>query len=239
MSLRWDSSSPIPISFDFGKMQKSEAETEAADIKATRWMMYLLYPLMAGYAVYSLIYDQHHGWYSWLLNTLTGYFYAFGFIAMMPQLFINHRLKSVAHLPWRALCYKAFNTFIDDIFAFLIHMPNLHRMACFRDDVIFFCFLYQLYIYPVDPTRVNEFGMSLEPSASDDEDDGDVSEKEHEIAGVADKSSSLISENSQKETNVTDHGNSLKLELRDGDLSGSGDANDTNTHAEIGAKKEL
>lgn len=32
---------------------------------------------------------------------------------MCPQLFINHRLKSVAHLPWKFLCFKFVNTFID------------------------------------------------------------------------------------------------------------------------------
>ena len=28
--------------------------------------------------------------------------------------------------------YKAFNTFIDDLFAFIITMPTAHRVACFR-----------------------------------------------------------------------------------------------------------
>ena len=32
--------------------------------------------------------------------------YMFGFIAMTPQLYINYRLKSVAHLPWKAFMYK-------------------------------------------------------------------------------------------------------------------------------------
>ena len=36
--------------------------------------------------------------------------YAFGFISMTPQLFINYKLKSVAPLPWRVFMYKAFNT---------------------------------------------------------------------------------------------------------------------------------
>tara|TARA_R110002050_G_scaffold134606_6_gene257193 strand:- start:1000 stop:1371 length:372 start_codon:yes stop_codon:yes gene_type:complete len=81
---------------------------------------------------------------------------------MTPQLFINYKMKSVAHLPWRQLTYKALNTFIDDMFAFIIKMPTLHRLACLRDDVIFLIFLYQKWIYPVDKTRVNEFGVSGE-----------------------------------------------------------------------------
>ena len=52
---------------------------------------------------------------------------------MTPQLFINYKLKSVAHLPWRMMTYKALNTFIDDIFAFVIKMPTLYRIGCFRD----------------------------------------------------------------------------------------------------------
>lgn len=56
-----------------------------------------------------------------------------GFIMMTPQLFINYKLKSVAHLPWRMLTYKALNTFIDDIFAFVIKMPTLYRIGCLRD----------------------------------------------------------------------------------------------------------
>ena len=52
---------------------------------------------------------------------------------MTPQLFINYKLKSVAHLPWRMLTYKALNTFIDDLFAFVIRMPLLYRLGCFRD----------------------------------------------------------------------------------------------------------
>jgi len=52
---------------------------------------------------------------------------------MTPQLFINYKLKSVAHLPWRMMTYKALNTFIDDIFAFVIKMPILYRIGCFRD----------------------------------------------------------------------------------------------------------
>ncbi len=78
-----------------------------------------------------------------------GFFFHLGFIMMTPQLFINYKLKSVAHLPWRMLTYKALNTFIDDIFAFVIKMPTMYRIGCFRDDIVFFIFLYQRYIYRV------------------------------------------------------------------------------------------
>lgn len=57
--------------------------------------------------------------------------------------------------------YKAFNTFIDDIFAFIITMPTAHRIACFRDDVIFLIYLYQRWLYPVDKTRIDA-GASMD-----------------------------------------------------------------------------
>jgi hypothetical protein len=93
----------------------------------------VIYPLVIGYAAYSLIYETHQNWYSWILSSLVGFIYTFGFIMMTPQLFINYKMKSVAHMPWRTFLYKALNTFIDDLFAFIIRMPTLHRLACFRD----------------------------------------------------------------------------------------------------------
>jgi hypothetical protein len=127
---------------------------------AFKYLSWVLFPLLVGYCGYSLLYQEHKSWYSWVLNLLYGYLLTFGFILMTPQLFINYKLKSVAHLPWRMLTYKFFNTFIDDIFAFVIKMPTLYRIGCFRDDIIFLIYLYQRYKYKVDLTRVNEFGIS-------------------------------------------------------------------------------
>lgn len=45
-------------------------------------------------------------------------------------------------------------------------MPTLHRLACFRDDVIFVIYLYQMYAYKVDKTRVNEFGQGGDENAA-------------------------------------------------------------------------
>ncbi|CAL8072727.1 unnamed protein product [Calicophoron daubneyi] len=139
-----------------------ESDTKKYDQMAFRYLSWILFPLLAVYCGYSLIYQEHRGWYSWVLSMLYGFLLTFGFIMMTPQLFINYKLKSVAHLPWRMLTYKALNTFIDDLFAFVIHMPTLYRIGCLRDDVIFFIYLYQRWIYPMDPNRVNEFGVSKE-----------------------------------------------------------------------------
>ncbi|RUS71909.1 hypothetical protein EGW08_020322 [Elysia chlorotica] len=151
------------------KSTYTQSHTKEYDILAFKYLSWLLYPLLGVYAVYSLLYLEHKGWYSWVLSMLYGFLLTFGFIMMTPQLFINYKLKSVAHLPWRMLTYKALNTFIDDIFAFVIKMPTLYRLGCLRDDVIFFIYLYQRYIYSVDPKRMNEFGTSQEMLESNGE----------------------------------------------------------------------
>ena len=76
------------------------------------------------------------------------------------QLYLNYKMKSVAHLPWRQLTYKFLNTIIDDLFAFVIKMPLLHRLSVFRDDIVFLIYLYQRWIYRVDTKRANEFGCA-------------------------------------------------------------------------------
>ncbi|KAK3085426.1 hypothetical protein FSP39_003122 [Pinctada imbricata] len=128
---------------ELGQASAKEMETEAFDSQAMKYLSFVLLPLCIGGAVYSLLYIPHKSWYSWCIQSLVNGVYAFGFLFMLPQLFVNYKLKSVAHLPWRAFTYKAFNTFIDDVFAFIITMPTAHRLACFRDDVVFVVYLYQ------------------------------------------------------------------------------------------------
>ncbi|XP_023171594.2 cleft lip and palate transmembrane protein 1-like protein [Drosophila hydei] len=141
--------------------QLAEQQTQQFDREGMRYLSYLLYPLCLGGAAYSLLYQPHRSWYSWTLNSLVNGVYAFGFLFMLPQLFVNYKLKSVAALPWRAFMYKAFNTFIDDFFAFIITMPTAHRVACLRDDIVFLIYLYQRWLYPVDKTRVDT-GLAIE-----------------------------------------------------------------------------
>ncbi|XP_037549554.1 cleft lip and palate transmembrane protein 1-like protein [Nematolebias whitei] len=159
IQVSWKGGKPT---FLFGKLDESERRTEEYDTLAMKYLSYLLYPLCIGGAVYALVFLRYKSWYSWLINSLVNGVYAFGFLFMLPQLFVNYKLKSVAHLPWKAFMYKAFNTFIDDVFAFIITMPTSHRLACFRDDVVFLIYLYQRWLYPVDRSRVNEYGISYD-----------------------------------------------------------------------------
>lgn len=115
---------------------------------------FVLYPLLICGSAYSLVYSQHKSWTSWAIESAANGVYAFGFLFMLPQLFINYKLKSVAHLPWKPFMYKAFNTFIDDLFALILtSIPTSHRVAAFRDDIVFLIYLYQRYLYPVDKSR--------------------------------------------------------------------------------------
>ncbi|KAI9297207.1 cleft lip and palate transmembrane 1 [Neoconidiobolus thromboides FSU 785] len=151
----------LPYTLEFQSKETTELEekTDEYDQMAYTYLSYIAYPLLVGYAIYSLYYETHKSWYSYFVNTAVGFVYAFGFITMTPQLFINYKLKSVAHMPFKTFMYKALNTFIDDLFAFIIKMPTLHRLACLRDDVVFFVYLYQRWIYKEDHTRANEFGQ--------------------------------------------------------------------------------
>ncbi|KAK5037007.1 hypothetical protein LTR13_005387 [Exophiala sideris] len=160
---------------DKHKLSETEKKTQEYDQIAFRYLYIVAVPLLLAYAVYSLIYETHKSWYSFVIETLVGSVYAYGFLMMVPSLYINYRLKSVAHMPSKALTYKFLNTFIDDLFAFTIRMPLLHRLATLRDDVIFFVWLYQKWAYKVDYKRVNEFGQGGD---SDDEDESTPGEKD-------------------------------------------------------------
>ncbi|KAH9574350.1 hypothetical protein CY35_01G052500 [Sphagnum magellanicum] len=159
MHIEVDRSRGFPLLRFRDKESYAGNKTKEYDDLAMRYFSYVLYPLVACFAIYSLIYERHKSWYSWILSSLTSCVYTFGFIMMCPQLFINYKLKSVAHMPWRQMTYKFLNTIIDDLFAFVIKMPTLHRLSVFRDDLVFLVYLYQRWVYPVDKKRVNEFGF--------------------------------------------------------------------------------
>lgn len=166
---------------DKHKLSETEKKTQEYDQIAFRYLYIIAVPLLLAYAVYSLVYESHKSWYSFVIETLVGSVYAYGFLMMVPSLYINYRLKSVAHMPSKAMTYKFLNTFIDDLFAFTIRMPTLHRLATLRDDVIFFVWLYQKWVYKVDYSRVNEFGQGGD---SDDEDEAQVEDKKNTTTEV-------------------------------------------------------
>ncbi len=59
--------------------EEKELEEQAKyDAEAMVYLSYALYPLIVCYAIYSLIYEEHKSWYSFILGVLTGCVYTFG-----------------------------------------------------------------------------------------------------------------------------------------------------------------
>uniref|UniRef100_A0A672PSG3 Lipid scramblase CLPTM1L n=1 Tax=Sinocyclocheilus grahami TaxID=75366 RepID=A0A672PSG3_SINGR len=82
--------------------------------------------------------------------------YAFGFLSMVPQLFINY--KVLESQCWFAFASQGLNTFISDVFSGIITTPGPHHLACFRDDVVFLIYLYQRRWGKHTIGRIFEFG---------------------------------------------------------------------------------
>nr|XP_055065540.1 lipid scramblase CLPTM1L-like isoform X1 [Misgurnus anguillicaudatus] len=158
----WKVNKVIALSPQFHdkKLDDYERATEEFDSKAMKFLSYLMYPLCISGAIYSYLYLQNKSWYSWITNGLISGVYAFGFLSMVPQLFINYKLKSVGHLQMSTLMYKGLNTFISDVFSGIITTPGPHQLACFRDDVVFLIYLYQRRIYPMSKSRSRDYGTS-------------------------------------------------------------------------------
>lgn len=57
---------------------KAEQETQEFDRQGMKYLSFVLYPLVLGYAIYSLIYQPHKSWYSWTLHSTVNGVYAFG-----------------------------------------------------------------------------------------------------------------------------------------------------------------
>jgi hypothetical protein len=140
--------------------EEYRGETNDADSQGLRLLLCILVPLLIVYAGYQLVYEKHKGVWSYIIDCAAKAVYAFEFLSLLPQLYVNYRLKTVAGMSRAALAYKFLNTFIDDMYTFLSNLPFFYKMLCFRDDVVFVCWAFQCCIYPVDPTRPNEFGIT-------------------------------------------------------------------------------
>ncbi|XP_072250706.1 lipid scramblase CLPTM1L-like isoform X1 [Leuresthes tenuis] len=141
------------------KLDEEERKTVEYDTQASRYLSYLVFPLCISGAVFSLAYLRQKSYYSWLINTLVTGVYAFGFLSMVPQLFINHKLKSVSHLQGTVLMYRGVNTLISDLctcasfFSSSFSFSSSHQLSCFRDEILFFLYLYQRRRYVPKPRR--------------------------------------------------------------------------------------
>ena len=62
------------------------------DKEAFRYVSYVAIPLLAGYTIYSLIYETHRGWYSFVISTLTSFVYLFGFVRNLDNFLLANLL---------------------------------------------------------------------------------------------------------------------------------------------------
>ncbi|KAJ8598452.1 hypothetical protein CTAYLR_006853 [Chrysophaeum taylorii] len=176
---------------DLHNMDAAEKYTARLDRECTAHLGLGLAPLVVGFSVFALVHYLHKSWYSWLVSSLADLTYFFGFLAMVPQLYINYKLKSVAHLPLKVFLYKVFNTFVDDAFAWIVKSPIKYRIMTLRDDLVFLVFLWQYWAYQVDKARPNEFGLCYEkPLATTTNPDDPVVEGDSEDMSSSSSSSS-------------------------------------------------
>jgi hypothetical protein len=109
---------------DKKELTDEEKRTQEYDKLAFKLVSYAAIPLLGGYAIYSgessspcrglanvqcsictlpTLYtahaSTHRSWYSFIVTTTAQAIYMFGFVQLVPQLIINYKLKSVAHMP--------------------------------------------------------------------------------------------------------------------------------------------
>jgi len=73
--------------FPYFRLEDSKdyaGQTKEYDKIAMKYMSWAMFPMMGIYTIYSVMYKEHKGWYSFILNTLVGGIYVFGFIQMTP-----------------------------------------------------------------------------------------------------------------------------------------------------------
>ncbi|CAK6967571.1 lipid scramblase CLPTM1L-like [Scomber scombrus] len=144
INVQWKSSK-----LHVNKLDEEERKTVEYDTKASRYLSYLVYPLCISGAIFSLAYLRQKSYFSWMINSLVTGVYALGFLSMAPQLYINHKLKSVSHLQGTVLMYRGVNTLISDLcscasfFSSSGAFLSSHQLSCFRDELLFFLYLYQ------------------------------------------------------------------------------------------------
>lgn len=193
----------IPINLSIRNLSvdgdEEERKCSVYDHIATLHAGLCLCPIIVGMSLYYLKTYTYTSWYSWFISSAVDCVYFFGFLAMLPQLYINFKLRSVAHLPVKSFMYKIFNTFVDDAFAFIVKMPLKHKIMTLRDDLVFFGFMYQWWIYPADKTRTNEFGFQYDENSGLISDSDEIGRREHESA------SSEVSKKERNELEMTEN----------------------------------
>jgi hypothetical protein len=69
--------------FQIDNRPEYESTTREYDDMAWRYLSWVLYPCLAIYAIYSLVYDEHNGVYSYIVGVLAGAVYIFGMYPLL------------------------------------------------------------------------------------------------------------------------------------------------------------
>ena len=145
---------PYIIKLEYKKSFETEEARDYESEAVNMMIKYMLLPIGIIYLGYRVYYYSDNiiknNWKSFIIFIIEYIYFllnVFGFILLTPQIYLNYKLKSVEHLPKKAMTYKFLNTIIDDLYAFAVKSPILYRIFCFRDDVIFVIYIYQIFKY--------------------------------------------------------------------------------------------
>lgn len=157
----------VHVSYKINFKQEKSRDFENEAVKLT--MKYIFTPVAILYLSYRIYYYNNK---KTLVIFVIEYIYfllsLFGFVLLTPQIYLNYKLKSVEHLPFKALTFKFLNTIIDDLYAFAVKTPTLYRIFCFKDDVIFVIYIIQVCLYKkkrIDDSNEGE-GNNLTPTTT-------------------------------------------------------------------------
>lgn len=151
----------------FASEESQSHETEAISLM-TKWLFMPIAVLYLSYRIYYYKQTVFSSYFKFFIQYLFFLFNLFGFVLMTPQIYLNYKLKTVEHMPVKALTYKFLNTIIDDLYAFAIKTTTLYRISCFKDDVIFVIFIFQMFIYRNNTNKIAKVEIELKENLEND-----------------------------------------------------------------------
>lgn len=129
-------------------------ETDEADRQASRWVRARMEPVALTLAVYTLVWVPQRSWWSWLLGSLTNLVTLFWFVTMIPQFAVTHRVRTIAHRPWRALVHCTFFRLVDTFLVLSAKISPVNAIAFLNECAVLLVLLIQRMKYPVSDSRV-------------------------------------------------------------------------------------
>ena len=129
-------------------------ETDEADRQASRWVRTRMEPVALTLAVYTLVWVLQRSWWSWLLGSLTNLVTLFCFVTIVPQFVVTHRVRTIAHRPWRALVYCTFSRLINSFLFLSAKISPVNAIVFLNECAVLLVLLIQRMKYPVSDPRV-------------------------------------------------------------------------------------